>query len=267
VIPVSTALRAAAAALLALAAAPSTAPAEGWLRPVPGEVTRDFSYTRAAPFAAGAHRGVDLAAPPGAAVRAACGGRVVQAGTVAGGPAVVSVGCGERRVSHLPLASVAVRAGTRIRAGATIGTLAAGHGGLHVGVRREGDPFGYEDPAAFLPAARPVPPLGPRRVRPRGRAPRGERPRTTPVRSRRLPLPRALPAARPVAVPAFSPLTVGSLPGGAPPATAAPPATPPWAAWAGLALLLTGATGSGTVVAVGRRRSRRRALARRAAAA
>ena len=42
--------------------------------PVPGDVARGFSYA-GDPFAAGHHRGVDLAARAGEPVRAACGGR------------------------------------------------------------------------------------------------------------------------------------------------------------------------------------------------
>src|SRR3954468_17295258 len=49
----------------------------GWLRPVPGDISRTFSFTRGAPFMSGAHRGVDLAARPGTAVRAACRGLVI----------------------------------------------------------------------------------------------------------------------------------------------------------------------------------------------
>ena len=59
------------AAVLAPLAVPSTALAERWLRPVPGEVARPFSYARTTPFVAGAHRGADLAAAPGTIVRAA----------------------------------------------------------------------------------------------------------------------------------------------------------------------------------------------------
>jgi murein DD-endopeptidase MepM/ murein hydrolase activator NlpD len=249
-IPVTRAVLAGAAAFLALGAVPSAALAERWLRPVPGALAHAFSYSRAAPFTAGAHRGLDLAAPPGTAVRAACGGRVIHAGPVAGGPAVVSVRCGGRRVSYLPMASVAVRAGSSVRAGVPIGTVASGHDGLHVGVRREGHPFGYEDPAALLAAAPRAVPAGAPRPRPEGRAPRADRPGSSPRGASRV----AQPAVKPKPLPA---LAAPPRPLLAPPS----PAAAPWVAWAGLALVVTGAAGSGTAITVRRRRSRRRAIA------
>ena len=215
------------AAVVALAV-PSAASAARWLRPVPGEVARPFSYARASPFAAGAHRGADLAAAPGARVRAACAGTVVHAGPVARHGAVVSVRCGPVRVSYLPLASLAVRAGARVAAGARLGTVAPGHGGLHLGVRRERDPFGYVDPARLVaPAPRPATPLPPAPAR----APRPAGPRPVPVPRPAAPRPVRI---RPRRDPPQVPLPV----------------------WAGLGLLLAGAAGSGTVTA--RRRARRR---------
>src|SRR5215207_7438672 len=187
-------------------------------------------------FGAGAHRGADLAVPPGTAVRAACAGRVVHAGPIAGRDRVVSMSCGGRRVSYLPLATVAVAEDAVLRAGAPVGTVARGHGGLHLGVRREGDPFGYEDPMALLPP--PERPFAP--------APRPQPP----------------PAARRPAHP------LPATPGPAPrPAIRSAPAgsTAPWPVWAGLAALPCGAAGSGTVV-VRRRRVRERATAVRVAA-
>ena len=65
----------------------------------------------------------------------------------------MTVRCGDRRVTHLPLRRPAVRRGVRVRAGDRIGTLAAGHGGLHLGVRAAADPFAYEDPIPLLPTA------------------------------------------------------------------------------------------------------------------
>jgi murein DD-endopeptidase MepM/ murein hydrolase activator NlpD len=189
-------------------------------------VARPFSYERAAPFVAGAHRGVDLAAAPGTVVRAACAGRVIHAGAVTGRDQVVSMRCGTRRVSYLPLATVAVRAGATIGAGAPIGSVAPGHRGLHLGVRREGDPFGYEDPMALLPAReRPIAPIP---------IAAGRRPIARPAMPR--------PAARP----------------GVPRPRSQQPRVPrpspaPLPVWVGLAAALCGAAGSGTVAARRRR--------------
>jgi hypothetical protein len=231
--PVAAAALVLMAAVLAPLAVPSAALAERWLRPVPGEVARPFAYSSDTPFARGAHRGADLAAPPGAPVRAACGGRVIHAGAVAGREHVVSVRCGGRRVSYLPLAAVAVRAGATVRAGARIGTVAPGHRGLHVGVRREGDPFAYLNPMKLLPAAEHPFTPAPRPARP-------ARPRIAPRPS--------TPAARPATPPR--------------PLAARPPTSlAPWPVWAGLGAVLFGAAGSGTIAA------RRRRVGRRASAA
>src|SRR4051812_29488373 len=170
------------------------------LPPLPGPIVRDFAYSPARPFLAGAHRGVDFSGAAGAVVRAACAGRVAWA---AG--SVVSLRCGPWRVSLLPLATIAVRPGARIRAGTRVGTLghAPGHPGLHLGVRRAGDPFGYVDPAPMLkrrPRVGP-PPLAVPPALPRAR----------------VPAPRLRPRAGPVRVLA------------------------PWPAWLGLSLLLAGA--------------------------
>jgi len=239
------------AAVMLPLAVPSTAVAERWQRPVPGEVARSFSYSRAAPFTGGAHRGVDLAARPGAPVRSACAGTVEHAGPVAEQGRVVSVRCRARRVSYLPLARVTVRAGAAVRAGAPLGTVAAGHGGLHVGVRREADRFAYEDPLALI--ARPGRPPEPaptvvRRPRPATRRPVAVRRPTTPRVTAPRPAARApRPAARPKR-PAPAP-PVNGLGGVA-----------PLPVWVGLGLLLTGVAGSGTL-AVRRRRASRRPLA------
>ena len=213
------------AAVLGPLAVPSAAVAERWLRPVPGEVARSFSYVRSVPFAAGAHRGVDLGAPPGTVVRAICSGRVVHAGVVAGAARVVSISCGARRVSYLPLATVAIRAGETVHAGGPVGTVAAGHGGLHLGVRREADRFGYVDPTMLL-AARRRPPA--------------PAPPTLPHLAPRTPLPRLVPRSP---APQLTPrASVG----------ASDPA--PWQVWAGLGLLLCGTAGSGSIAVRRRRR-------------
>src|SRR5687768_2071660 len=142
----------AAAALLALALT----------MPVDGTVARRFELGPD-PYAGGQHRGVDLAAPPGARVRAACGGRVVVAGRVAGAP-LVTLRCGRWRVTHMPLATIAVRPGARVRRGALVGTVARSseHSGLHLGVRRDGERFGYVDPLRFVSRGSPPPPVAAR---------------------------------------------------------------------------------------------------------
>ncbi|WP_425270504.1 murein hydrolase activator EnvC family protein [Micromonospora chersina] len=98
------------------------------------------------------HRGVDLAAVPGAEVRSAGAGVVLFAGTVAGRP-VVTVGHTDGlRTTYEPVRA-APAAGTRVAAGTPIGLLTAGHPGcaaaacLHWGLRRGEE---YLDPLALL---------------------------------------------------------------------------------------------------------------------
>jgi peptidase M23-like protein len=202
-----------------------------WRPPVDGPVARPFDLG-ADPFEAGRHRGVDFAASPGAAVRAPCSGRVAVAGTVGTSGRVVTLLCGRWRVTHMPLATIAVRRGAAAARGTVLGTVAASsaHAGLHLGVRRHGTRFGYVDPLRFLGGHPAVPPpiIG-RAPPPRGgRPPRlGPAPRPAPVAS---PHPTAgSDGRRPVPVPSPQP-TAGSNPG----------AVAPWPAWAGLALVLAG---------------------------
>jgi LPXTG-motif cell wall-anchored protein len=226
--------------VLALAIAAAT-----WLPPVPGEPARLFDPGRQ-PFEGGRHRGVDLAAPPGTKVRAPCDGEVAFAGPAGTTGRVVTLRCGRWRVTHLPLATIAVRAGQDLDRGARLGTVARSseHRGLHLGVRRDGERFGYVDPLAFLAPDRTTPP-------PLGRAPRPRRaappPRAAPPAGAPHRPPAATsPAAAPHRAPSASPAPAGSNPG---------PRAPfaPWPAWLGLALVLGGA-------GVGIRRRRTRTL-------
>jgi Peptidase family M23 len=200
-------------ALLALAA------------PVPGEVTRGFDPGR--PYEGGRHRGVDLAAAPGAPVRAACAGPVVFAGRIAG-DGIVTLRCGPWRVTHMPLATIAARG--VVARGAVIGTVSASsrHAGLHLGVRRDGTRFGYVDPLRLMAMRTPPAPLG--------RAPRAARRRPPPPARPRSP------GRRLVREPRVTPRIVRHGPPR--PVRAPSPASPPlapWPAWAGLALVLGGA--------------------------
>ena len=215
--------------------------------PVPGTIARGFDYA-GNPYARGHHRGVDLAAAPGAQVRAACSGRVTFAARAGAIGRAVTVRCGAWSVTHLPLRDVAVRAGEHVVAGAPIGAAAAarGHTGLHLGVRRADDRLGYVDPAPLLrnppPPAPPLPP-------PRGAPP-----------------PHGPPPPHPAPLPFAPPRGSAPLPSAAParpaPRSGSSPPLAPWPAWAGLALLLSGAVGARGVRA---RRTRRAPLARAAA--
>jgi murein DD-endopeptidase MepM/ murein hydrolase activator NlpD len=132
--------------------APVPAPVAGYRWPLDGvpAVVRPFDPPPR-PWLPG-HRGVDLAAAPGATVRAAGPGTVAFAGSVAG-RGVVSVQHGNGlRTTYEPV-EASVAAGTTVAAGAPIGVLVAGHAGcpapacLHWGLRR-GET--YLDPLMLL---------------------------------------------------------------------------------------------------------------------
>jgi murein DD-endopeptidase MepM/ murein hydrolase activator NlpD len=116
----------------------------------PAVVTRPFAPPPR-PWLPG-HRGVDLAAPPGTAVRAAAAGVVIYAGVLAGRPVVSIAHAGGLRTTYEPVRP-AVAVGQRVAAGEVIGALEAGHPGcpasacLHWGARL-GET--YVDPLALL---------------------------------------------------------------------------------------------------------------------
>jgi murein DD-endopeptidase MepM/ murein hydrolase activator NlpD len=159
-------------------AAESPAPTEGvWpLRPRPVLVAGfDPPATR---FGSG-HRGVDLAARPGAVVRTALAGRVTFAGRLAG-RGVVVVSHGARRTTYEPV-TASVHVGDQLATGAVIGRLelfgshcfprACLHWGLIEGADHYLDPLTLVGAApvrllplfgsltAVGPAASPAPPL------------------------------------------------------------------------------------------------------------
>lgn len=231
------------AAVLACLPLASRAPARGWERPVAGDVLRAFAVGPDR-FATGQHRGVDLAAPPGARVRAACAGRVSFAGRVPRGGRTVSVRCGRLVATYQHLGAVAVRRGRAVAAGAPIGTVGRTRpaGYVHLGAR-DAVTGAYVDPLALLAAPaprRPAPLPVSRHAPPLGPAPPARRP----VRVRRAP--RELPVVRPVAVPVRAAERL------------------PWPVWLGLALIGIGLPLGGGFVSVRRRRRAARAIARTA---
>jgi hypothetical protein len=202
---------------------------------------------------------------------------VVTARVVAGAEGVVTLLCGAWRVTHLPLVAIAVRPGVHVHAGARLGLLGASraHAGLHLGVRRAGDRFGYVDPLRFLGDSTdplPPPPITPAR-RPLDLGPA---PRPAPVHAAPTPVAPGAPAqvapgaptaarlrsathAAPLAAPVRAHGAAGlRAPAGARdrPASGVT-ALAPWPAWAGLALLLSGALAGGLEL----RRRRGRAVA------
>ena len=235
------------AALAGFAACATSAVARGWIRPVDGAVVRPFSVV-ADRFAAGQHRGIDLAAEPGATVRAACGGRVSFAGRVPGGGRTVTVRCGSLLATYQHLGRIAVARGRAVMPGGAIGR--AGHARpsphVHLGVRvaATGE---YRDPAALFAGAPlgPLPPVPAARRAPPADPPPGARPLG--------------PAPAPVRAPAPAPVVLPQARHAGP--ERAPAARPaegrlPWPVWLGLAFVALGLPlGGGLVVARRRRRS------------
>ena len=132
-----------AAELIVGAAARPVAAADsdsGWRRPVDGGVVRAFAEP-AGEYGPG-HRGVDLAAAPGTAVRAAGAGTVTFAGDVAGALHVVVTHRNGLRTSYSFLVDVSVIEGDVVtnatvvgHAGGTDAESAHGTGVVHFGLR------------------------------------------------------------------------------------------------------------------------------------
>jgi hypothetical protein len=193
------------AALTLLASAP---PALGaWTWPLRGELLTPYS-NGTDPYAAGQHRGIDVAGRVGAPVVAATDGQVRFAGTVGASGLTVGVRTVDGRfdLSYLHLSAVAVRRGDAVSAGDRLGSVgvtgdravAAPH--LHFGVRDAGSRHAYHDPLDFLgpPPAAPVHPPQPVPVP----APAPLAPRAAPAPALRSPAPQPLAHPRPALGPA-----------------------------------------------------------------
>ncbi len=171
---------------VALLLGPAEARGAGsWAWPVEGEVITGYR-NGGDPYAAGQHRGIDIAAPPGTPVVAAAAGVVRFRGVAGSNGLTVTIRTADGRydTSYLHLSAAGVREGQELGAGERIG--AVGTGGrrsaqaphLHFGVRLAGTRHDYVDPLGLLgPPRAPRPGRAARCARARGGAgARGARP-------------------------------------------------------------------------------------------
>jgi hypothetical protein len=197
------AMRLALSVAAVLAALVCTPVAGAWSWPAEGAVLQPFVFDPARPYAAGEHRGLDVAGAAGSSVHAPCAGVVAFVGSVPGSGTSLTIATTDGySVTLTHLGALAVAKGATVGEGDVVATLGAGGGEqsqpyLHLGVRRTAEAQGYVDPASLLPArgAPSPPPPAP--------------PATAPS-----PVPRA---SAPVAAPAPAP---------APPVEQVPPAVP-----------------------------------------
>ena len=144
-----------AAVFAALILAPHAA---AWSWPVDGAVLKPFVFDPAHPYAAGQHRGVDVAGVAGSDIRAPAGGAVSFAGSVPSSGKTVTIQTQDGySVTLVHLGSIIVARGAVIAEGAPVGGI--GPSGdpewpepyVHLGVRVTAEAQGYVDPLEFLP--------------------------------------------------------------------------------------------------------------------
>ena len=195
--------------LVAVLAALLVAPvARAWTWPVGGPVLQPFSFDPAHPYAAGEHRGVDIAADAGEAVLAPAAGTVTFSGTVPGSGRALTITTGDGlAVTLTHLGSIVVAAGTAVAEGQPSARS------VRAATRRWSGlppPRASASPREAQGYRRPT--LVPAGARKRPRPPRSRRRRT-----RSGPAPVAAPPAPSVAADAGSRSAVGAAPARAEP--------------------------------------------------
>jgi len=146
--------------------------AGAWTWPAAGDVVQPFSFDPGHPYAAGQHRGIDVAGDQGSTVVAPEGGSVSFAGTVpSSGKSVTILTPDGYAVTLTHLGTMLVAKGAMVAEGDAVGTI--GPSGdpevagpyVHLGIRLGAYEEGYLDPLGLLPArvpAAPAPPPDPR---------------------------------------------------------------------------------------------------------
>ena len=148
--------------LLAASVLALPAPALAWTWPVDGQVLRPFSLGDNV-YAAGQHRGVEIAAATGAPVRAPAAGQITYAGTLPRyGKTLTIRTANGYAVTLLHLGTLGVKRDAVVAEGDTVATVGptgdAAHSQpyVYLGIRRWGDEHGYVDPLLLLPAVAPA---------------------------------------------------------------------------------------------------------------
>src|SRR5207245_9569933 len=92
--------------------------ASAWTWPADGPVLRGFSFSASNPYAAGQHRGIDVAGDSGASVPAPAGGTISFAGAVPSGGETVTIETQDGySVTLLHLGSIAVKRNAAVSEG------------------------------------------------------------------------------------------------------------------------------------------------------
>ena len=132
--------------------------AAAWTWPADGDVLKPFVFDPGHPYAAGQHRGVDIAGAAGADARAPVAGAVTFAGSVPSGGKTVTIQTQDGySVTLVHLGSISAVRGAVVAEGASIGSVGASGDAewpeayLHMGVRLTAEQQGYLDPLSFLP--------------------------------------------------------------------------------------------------------------------
>jgi len=152
----------AAAALAALALVFVHA-AAAWTWPAAGDVVQQYTFDPADPYAAGQHRGIDIAGDADSTVVAPASGAITFAGTVpTSGRSVTITTADGYAVTLTHLGNLLVAKGATVAEGDAVGTIGPSGDAevavpyVHLGIRLAADEQGYVDPLGLLPP-RPAP--------------------------------------------------------------------------------------------------------------